>query len=65
MMIAVSYLFIGAVMVGLGLGLHNRRCPNDRESLIENRIELATWPIELVMGVAYFSAGGQLPACEK
>lgn len=56
------YWMTGCVLLGVGAGLHETRCPNDKyPSAVEFAVGIAVWPA----GVFWAITNLRLPACER
>jgi hypothetical protein len=54
------YWLIGCLLVGLGAGLRENRCPNDRIEPVGYVVEIATWPASLALA----TVNSTLPPCK-
>lgn len=55
------YWVIGCVLIGLGAGLHDKRCPNEQKAAAQELFfAIAIWPVGLVWAM---SKSGPLPPC--
>lgn len=57
----VGYWFVGCVLLGLGIGTRQTKCPNEKPDKIAVILAVATWPVAIGMA---FTWKGELSACE-